>query len=59
MPVNRAKRSKLSKRTLNEVLPVENVNKNPQSFLEIIPMQKEIFPSYKLQGQVSFGTKGR
>ena len=27
---------------------VENTNKNPQSFLEISPMQKEVTPSHKL-----------
>ena len=27
-------------KTLNEVNPVENINKNPQSFQEISPVQK-------------------
>ena len=43
--IDRGKRSK----TLNEVKPVKNVNKYPQSFLEISPIQKEILPSHKLQ----------
>ena len=34
---------------LNEVKPVKNINKNPQSFLEIIPVQTEVLPSQKLQ----------
>ena len=38
-----------SNKTLNEVKPVENISKNPQSFLEISPVQKEVLPSYKLQ----------
>ena len=37
--IDRGKRSK----TLCEVKPVENISKNPQSFLEISPMQKELF----------------
>ena len=41
----KGKRSKI----LNEVKPVENINKNPQGFLEISAMQKEVLPSYKLQ----------
>ena len=43
--IDRGKRSK----TLSEVKPVENINKNLQSFLEISPMQKEVLLSYKLQ----------
>ena len=43
--INRRKRSK----TLSEVKPVENISKNPQSFLEISPMQKEVLLSHKLQ----------
>ena len=35
--------------TLNEVKPVKNINKNPQSFLKISPVQKELLPSQKLQ----------
>ena len=37
--IDRGKRSK----TLSEVKPIENISKNVQSFLEIIPMQKESF----------------
>ena len=36
--IDRGKRSK----TLSEVKLVENISKNPQSFLEIIPVQKEV-----------------
>ena len=36
--IDRGKRSKM----LNEVKPVENISKNPKSFLEIRPVQKEI-----------------
>ena len=36
--INRGKRSKI----LSEVKPVENISKNPQSFLEISPVQKEV-----------------
>ena len=43
--INREKRSK----TLSEVKPVENISKNLQSFVEIIPMQKEVLPSHKLR----------
>ena len=34
--------------TLREVKPVENINKNLQSFLEISPIQKEVLLSHKL-----------
>ena len=37
------------RRKMNEVKPVENISKNLQSFLEISPVQKEVFPSHKLQ----------
>ena len=37
--IDRGKRSK----TLSEVKPVENISKNLQSFLEINPVQKEVF----------------
>ena len=37
--IDRGKRNK----TLNEVEPVGNISKNLQSFLEISPLQKEIF----------------
>ena len=43
--INRGKRSQ----TLSEVKPVTNLSKNLQSFLEIIPMQKEVLPSHELQ----------
>ena len=43
MVVNKAKGSKKS----NEVKSVENINKNPQSFLKITPLQKEVPPSHK------------
>ena len=44
-------RGKISKtlNELNELKPVENINKNPQGFLDIHPKQKEAFPSHKLQ----------
>ena len=42
--INGRKRNK----TLSEVKPVENINKNLQSFLEISPVQKEVIPSHKL-----------
>ena len=40
--INRGKRSK----TLSELKPVENISKNPQNFLEISPMQKEVLSSH-------------
>ena len=43
--IDRGKRSK----TLSEVKPVKNITKNPQSFVEISPLQKEVLPSHKLQ----------
>ena len=43
--IGRGKRSK----TLGEVKPVENINKNLQSFLEISPVQKEVLLSHKLR----------
>ena len=36
-------------KTMSEVKPVENISKNPQSFLEISPVQKEVLPSHKLE----------
>ena len=39
-------RGKTSK-TLSEVKPVENINKNLQSFPEINPVQKEVLLSHK------------
>ena len=43
--IDRGKRSK----TLSEVRPVKNISKNQQSFLEISPMEKEVFLLHKLQ----------
>ena len=43
--IDRGKRSK----TLSEVKPVENINKNLQSFLEISPVQKEVLLSHRLR----------
>ena len=43
--IDRGKKSK----TLSEVKPAENISKNLQSFLEISPVQKEVFLSHKLQ----------
>ena len=43
--IDRGKRSK----TLSEVNPVENISKSLQSFLEISPVQKEVFLSHKLR----------
>ena len=39
-------------KTPNEVKPVKNINKNPQSFLKIIPAQKRVSALHKLQGHV-------
>ena len=57
--INRGKRSK----TLSEVKPVKNINKNRQSFLEISPVQEEVLLSHKLRDhayeyQNSFELKG-
>ena len=43
--ISRGKESK----TRSEVKPVENISKTLQSFLEIIPVEKEVFLSRKLQ----------
>ena len=43
--MDRGKRSK----TLSEVKPAENINKNLQSFLEISLVQKEVLLSHKLR----------
>ena len=43
--IDRGKRSK----KLSKVKPVENINKNLQSFLEISPVQKEVLLPHKLQ----------
>ena len=42
------KRGKINK-TLSEVKLVKNISKNPQSFLEISPMEKEVLVSHKLK----------
>ena len=46
--IERGNRSK----TLSEVKPVENISKNPQSFLEISSVHKEVLLSHKLQDHV-------
>ena len=38
---------------LNEVKPIKNTSKNPQSSLEISPMQKEVLLLHKLQDHAS------
>ena len=43
--IDRKKRNK----TLSEIKLVENINKNPQSFLEIGHAQNKVIPSHKLQ----------
>ena len=43
--IDRGKRRK----TLSEVKPVKNISKNPQSFLEISHVQKEVLLSHKLR----------
>ena len=43
--IDRGKRSK----TMSEVKPVESISENLQSFPEISPIQKEVFPLHKLQ----------
>ena len=43
--INRGKKS----HKLSEVKPVEIISKNLQSFLDISPVQKEVFLSHKLQ----------
>ena len=35
--------------TLNEVKPIENINKSMQSFLETSSVQKKVLISHKLQ----------
>ena len=34
---------------LSEVMPVENISKNPQNFPQISPVQKEFLLTHKLQ----------
>ena len=43
--IDRGKKGK----TLSEVKAVENISKNLQSFLEIIPVQKKVLHSHKLR----------
>ena len=43
--IDRGKRSK----TLSEVKPVGNINKNLQSFLEISSVEKDVLLSHKLR----------
>ena len=43
--INRGKRRK----TLNEVKPVKDINKDLQSFLEINPKESEVLRPHKLQ----------
>ena len=43
--INRLKTSK----TMREAKPVKDTSKNPQSFLEVSLVQKEVLPSHKLQ----------
>ena len=45
-------RGKRSSKALSEKKPVENVSQNPQSFLEIGPVQKKVLPLHKLQDYV-------
>ena len=52
--IDRGKRSK----TLSEVKPVGNINKNLQSFLEIRPMQKGVLPSHILQWETMHMSTG-
>ena len=37
-----------SSKTSNDIKPAENINKNPQSFLKINPMQKKVPFSHKI-----------
>ena len=45
------KRGKRTK-TLGEGKPVENISKNPQRFVEISPVQKEVLLSHKMSGRI-------
>ena len=50
------------RKILNDAKPVENIDKNLQSFLKIVPLQEGFLPSHKLQGytyeqQNPFGLK--
>ena len=42
--IDRGKRSK----AMSQVKPVENIGRNPQSFLGISLLEKEVLPSHKL-----------
>ena len=46
--IYRGKRTK----TLGEGKPVENISKNPQRFVEISPVQKEVLLSHKMSGRI-------
>ena len=46
--IGRGKRNK----SLKEVKPLKNISKNPQGFIEIRPMEKEVLPSHKLRDHV-------
>ena len=48
--INRGKKSK----RLSEVKPAENISKNPQSFLETSPLQKEVLSSNNLQDHTTY-----
>ena len=37
------------RKTLSEIKPLEKISKNPQSFLEIRPVQKEVLHSHKMK----------
>ena len=39
-------------KTMSETKPVKDTNKNPQGFLEVSLVQKEVLPSHKLQNHV-------
>ena len=46
--IDRGKKSK----TLTEVKPAENINKNPENFLTIVPCKRKVPPSHKFQDHV-------
>ena len=48
--INRGKKSK----RLSNVKPAENIIKNPQSFLEISPVQKEVLSSRNLRDHTTY-----
>ena len=43
--IDKGKRSK----AWSEVTPVDNISKNPNGFLGISPVHKEVLPSHKMQ----------